>query len=182
MKNSDKIMSWLKRLFVIAGIVVILRVFVFIPFEISGSSMSPTIKPKDALIMTRFGKIKRSDIVVFETNTGERYIKRVIGLPGDQLYYKNDHLYINGHQVEEPYLATNQAKYKENGRQNSPYTSDFTLQKLTGYTTIPAHYYFVMGDNRRFSKDSRSFGLVNQQAMIGKVRCIYYPFSQMKLL
>lgn len=175
-------MSWLKRLFVIGGIVIILRMFVFIPFEISGSSMSPTIKPKDALIMTRFGKVKRFDVVVFETNEGERYIKRIIGLPGDRLEYKNDVLWINGKKVAEPYLTASKQQYKKTGQTNGPYTSDFTLQKLTGYTVIPNQYYFVMGDNRRFSKDSRSFGLVHQQALIGKVRCIYYPFNQIKLL
>lgn len=180
MKQSEKMMDWIKRIFWICCVVVVIRIL-FIPFQTTGSSMSPTIQSNDALIMTRFGHVKRFDIVVFETDNNERYIKRVIGLPGDQLAYKNDKLYINHRYVNEPFLKENQHKFKKDDP-SIAYTSNFDLEQLFGIQKIPDNFYFVMGDNRRFSKDSRSFGLIAKQQLIGKVRLVYYPFSQIKLL
>ena len=178
--KKEQVMEWVKRFFWIICAVLVVRA-IFIPIHITGSSMKPTIDEQDELIMTRFGKVKRFDIVVFETQNGERYIKRVVGLPGETLTYKNDQLYINHQSIAEPFLKENKQKFHRT-TQKMPYTSDFTLKQLLNISRIPQGYYFVMGDNRRFSKDSRSIGLIEQKQLIGKVRGIYYPFNHLKLL
>ena len=96
---------------------------------------------------------ERFDIVVFHAPEQKDYIKRVIGLPGDKVEYKNDTLYINGKAYSEPYLD----EYKDelNG---GALTDDFTLKDITEEETVPEGEIFVMGDNRRFSKDSRHIG------------------------
>lgn len=172
-------MGWVRRLFWIICAVFLIRAL-FIPIQTTGSSMEPTIDERDELIMTRFGRVKRFDIVVFETNSGQRYIKRIIGLPGETLSYKKDKLYINGRYVAEPFLYQNKKQFQ---KENSvmPYTGDFDLKTTLQVSRIPQGYYFVMGDNRRFSKDSRSIGFVEQKQLIGKVRGIYYPLTHIQL-
>lgn len=127
--------------------------------------MMPTLEDGDRMIVNKIGyKIgepKRFDIVVFHAPEQKNYIKRVIGLPGDTLEYKDDQLYINGEPIEEPYLDAYKAQITE-----GTLTEDFTLNDIDvslDSNTIPEGYIFVMGDNRRYSKDSRHIGLVNQK-------------------
>ena len=143
--------------------------------------MQNTIYQNDQVIFTRFGKIKRQDIIIFQMPNKEVYIKRVIGLPGDTVQYKNDHLYINGHEVKEPYLAKNIQDYHRSVAKSIPYTADFNAADITGTKRIPANTYFVLGDNRNLSKDSRTFGVVKRSQIMGIVRMIYYPFNRFKI-
>ncbi len=105
----------------------------------------------------------------------EDYVKRIIGLPGDHIEYKHDKLYINGQFVDEPYLE----KYKKeiNGRQ---LTGDFTLEELTKEKTVPPGYIFVVGDNRLGSWDSRHFGFVKADTVVGKVDLRYWPIQEVQ--
>jgi len=128
----------------------------------------------------KIGEPKRFDIVVFHAPEQKNYIKRVIGLPGDTLEYKDDQLYINGEPIEEPYLDAYKAQITE-----GTLTEDFTLNDIDvslDSNTIPEGYIFVMGDNRRYSKDSRHIGLVNQKEIIGNTSLIFWPFSDIKIV
>lgn len=154
----------------------IIRGFVLIPVPVTGYSMKDTLNQGDMVLMEKFTKVKRFDVIVFEMDDGTNYIKRVIGMPGDSIVYKQDELIINGKTYPEPYLEKND-KPGDTG-----YTTDFTLSDIIGEQTLPEGSYFVMGDNRRNSKDSRSFGTVKKHNILGKARLIYYPFKHIKFI
>ncbi|OTP12133.1 signal peptidase I [Enterococcus sp. 10A9_DIV0425] len=169
---------WLMIKFLICSIVIafILRGFLLIPVPVEGNSMENVLSQGDMVVMEKFSTIKRFDVVVFQLTDGTIYIKRVIGLPGEAVSYENDQLTVDGKQVMEPYLKRN----IRSDHKSAPYTTDFTLEELTGDSKLPADSYFVLGDNRRISKDSRSFGTIPRDAILGKARFVYYPFDQIK--
>lgn len=168
-KYLDLFVQWIK-IFVLAGaLAFIIQGFIFIPITIEGSSMEPTLMPGDHALMEKFSDIKRFDIIVFRLSDGVTYTKRVIGLPGERVAYKDDTLYINNQAIEEPFLQKNKVSKKQ------MYTSNFTSNDIVNESIIPEDTYIVLGDNRNISKDSRSFGGVKLEEIIGKVCYIYYP-------
>ncbi|MEG2255072.1 MAG: signal peptidase I [Vagococcus sp.] len=176
-KIVDMIWHWVKMLVICIPFVVILKAFIFIPVEVTGKSMSPTLKENDFVIMENFSKIDRFDIIVFTAPDGNTYIKRVIGLPGDRIEYEKDQLYVNGKPVEEPFLKDVKKKKNE-----YVFTTDLDTKELIGQEKIPKDQYFVLGDNRRLSKDSRSFGTVKSTAIQGKAQIVYYPIFHSKIV
>lgn len=158
---------------IIIGIYYLLFAFVLSNETVSGPSMQPTFENNDRLIALRHFNLKRNDIVILKAPDQKNalYIKRVIGLPGEMVTSKNDKLFINGKQVPEPYLDNNLKK--EATRNHELYTNNFTLRRR-----IPKNSYFVMGDHRDVSKDSRYFGFVKRSAIIGEVKWRYWPLNQ----
>ncbi len=146
-------------------LIVFIRSFIVTPVRVNGESMYPTLKDREIMLLNkiyyRFNDIKRFDIVVVNTKD-EKIIKRVIGLPGETLKIEDNILYINGQEVKEKFL-------KEE-------TADFDLEDL-GVTKIPSDSYFVMGDNRNNSKDSRMIGPVKKSQIVGKTKLVIFPFS-----
>ncbi len=176
-KVMEVIWHWIKMIVVCTLFTVILRAFIFIPVEVTGKSMSPTLKESDFVVMENFSSIKRFDVVVFTSNDGNTYIKRVIGLPGDHIKYEKDQLYINEKKVEEPFLD-GVKKHKN----EYVFTTDLDSEDLIGTKKIPKDQYFVLGDNRRLSKDSRSFGTVSSSAILGQAKIVYYPILHSKIV
>ncbi|MGX4685971.1 signal peptidase I [Vagococcus sp. JNUCC 83] len=176
-KIVETIWHWLKMFVLCTIIIFIVRAFIFVPLEVTGNSMSPTLKEHDFVVVENFSTVKRFDIIVFHAPDGNTYVKRVIGLPGDRIEYKNDTLYVNEKKVEETFLKDIKKKKNE-----YVLTSDFDTKELLGVKTIPKDQYFVMGDNRRVSKDSRSFGTISSYSIIGKARLVYYPIKDMKII
>lgn len=154
---------------VIIIIVLLIKKFLFSPIRVIGPSMNHTLLDGDIMILDkisyRFNDIERFDIVVIKTNK-TKIIKRVIGLPGDKIEYKDNKLCINGEYVKEDFLDKNTKTY------------DFTLYDLTGYETIPEGYYFVMGDNREESSDSRIIGLISKKNIEGHAKYTIFPFRR----
>lgn len=167
--------EWFKAVIVAGGIILFLRYFIFIPISVAGDSMSPTLTADHYIIYHPSRSIERFDIVLFYDSQGEAYLKRVIGLPGETLVYESDQLYINGNVIPEPYL-------EQNRKNNQLLTPDFTLESLVGVSSIPEDSYFVMGDNRPRSKDSRMFGFVPQQSIKGKASMVIYPFDSLAVI
>ena len=166
MKEIGKTVLW----FLILGAILIgLRHFVFTPVVVKGDSMDPTLIDGERVIALKNTEIKRFDIVTFPApdDPGKNYIKRVIGLPGDTIEYKNDELYINGKEYEEPYLDDDQ-----------PLTSDFTLNDLFGAEKVPEGELFVLGDNRRISKDSRIIGMIKEKNIMADVKFVFWPLDR----
>jgi signal peptidase I len=146
--------------FIIILVVVLIKTFVVSPIRVNGASMDPTLNDKDIMLLDeisyRFSDIERFDIVVVKEED-EYLIKRVIGLPGETVEYKNDKLYIDGKYVKEDF------KHKE--------TFDFS-------TTLGKDEYFIMGDNRTNSTDSRVFGPISRDKIMGKTSLTILPISR----
>lgn len=158
-----------------AGMIAILIVgFVVQPVRVEGQSMMPKLHDQDRIFVNKFiyplrewigdeKPIKRGDIVVllYPDDPSKSYIKRVVGLPGEDVNVESGKLYINGSQVDEPYL-------------DSEYLSS---DSMPGSVHVKDHHYFVLGDNRRNSSDSRYWGLVPEKYIYGKAIFRYYPFT-----
>ena len=141
-----------------------IRAFIASPVRVNGTSMVDTLKEGDILILNKTNKnYKRFDIVVINSN-GTKIIKRIIGLPGENIEYKNNSLYINNKYVKDV---------------DTEPTADFSLEELYGYKMIPEGYYFVMGDNRDGSSDSRDYriGLIKESDIKGKVKFRLWPLN-----
>ena len=148
---------------IILIVVIIIRSFIITPVRVDGVSMSPTLHDGEILLLKKYDKtFERFDVVVFDYD-GSRLVKRVIGLPGETIYYKNNHLFINGEKIDlEEYEFD---------------TEDFELTDL-GYDKIPEGHYFVMGANRYDSKDSRILGPISQDELIGTTGYRIWPLSK----
>ncbi len=167
-------MRSLLRDIIFAGVIAILIVvFVVQPVRVEGQSMMPRLHDQDRIFVNKFiyplrewlgdrEPIKRGDIVVllFPNDPSKSYIKRVVGLPGERVEIEDGKLMINGEVINEPYLDT---EYLSHDSTPSP-------------VDVKSHHYFVMGDNRNNSSDSRSWGLVPEKYIYGQAIFRYYPF------
>ncbi len=152
---------------IVIVVVILLRTFIITPIQVVGTSMTPNLEDGELMLLNKIkykvSDIQRFDIVVVDYTT-KPLIKRVIGLPGETVEYKDDTLYINGKKIEE--------NFKKNGK-----TNDYSIIE-TGYKTIPKDKYFVVGDNRVNSADSRVIGLVDKDQILGKANFVLLPFSK----
>lgn len=179
MKTSWKreLWEWAKAIIVGLLLFIVIRSFLFSNYVVDGQSMMPTLEDEDKLIVNRIGytlgNIDRFDVIVFHATEEDDYVKRVIGLPGDTVSYQNDQLFVNGEPLPEPYLDEFKA-----ASDDLYLTGDFTLEQLPGgESQVPEDMYFVLGDNRRGSKDSRHIGFIPKENVVGEVSVRYWPFD-----
>nr|WP_309098712.1 signal peptidase I [Fredinandcohnia onubensis] len=170
--------EWIKALFIALLIAFIIRVFFLTPAIVEGASMQPTLQDQNRMIVTKIGEPKRFDVVVFHATEEKDYIKRVIGLPGDRIEYKDDTLYINGKPYDEPYLDRSKQELID-----GPLTNSFTLRETpVGSDVVPEGHLFVMGDNRRNSMDSRHIGAIPIDSVVGTTNLVVWPIKEIKIL
>ncbi|OEH92431.1 signal peptidase I [Bacillus solimangrovi] len=180
MRNGTRrmMLSWLRSLSIALLIAIIVRTFVFSSYVVQGESMLPTLQDGNLLIINKIGykitDIRRFDVVVFHANQREDYVKRVIGLPGDTIAVKDNVLYVNEQPFEQPFF-----EHTEDIQSSQIFTDDFTLEGLTGERVVPEDALFVMGDNRMNSRDSRFFGFITTEEVVGKVNLRYWPMQQL---
>ena len=167
----------IKFVFFLVCIGAIWSYFVFIPTDIAGTSMLPTLEGGDKILVNTRSEIDRFDIVVFRDPGMKPVVKRVIGLPGETLYFHNDKLFIDGVHIPEYFLSSTHESEKIGLK-----TSNFTFSEITGISVIPKDEYFVMGDNRRYSYDSRHYGTIPQSSVIGEAQLLYFPFDHATFL
>ena len=173
-KKSMKreIFEWI-MVFVVAGAMAfVIRSLIFEPVRVDGESMMNTLQDKEFMITTKFdyilGDPERFDIVICNypnTEDGMYRVKRIIGLPGETIELRNGDLYVNGEYVEQNFeMTANSTNY--------------------GPFNVPSGHYFVMGDNRNNSKDSRNplVGALDRKMIKGHVRCVVFPFTKIRLM
>jgi len=165
--------TWLRDLAFSVLIAVVLIVFIYQPVKVEGSSMMPTLSDNERIFINKFtyefglGSIDRGDTVVFwfPNDTSKSYIKRVIGLPGDRVRVDGGQVYVNGQALVENYVS------EEN--------RDYSSWRNGDEQTVPKDCYFVLGDHRNSSSDSRSWGYVPRQLIYGKAVFAYWPPDKM---
>lgn len=197
METAKKILKELIPYLLIIAIVLLVRFYLFAPIKVDGASMDPTLHDGEKIFTTKQSKIDRGDIVSFIAPDApdKQYIKRVIGLPGDTVYAKDGILYVNDKPMDEPYLKEytkqfengkllktynkldNADFFKERVRASKNFTEDFSMEE-EGYQTVPENSYFVMGDNRIVSHDSREIGVVSADKITGEAKFIFWPPSK----
>lgn len=161
-------MEWIQAFLIAVILAAIVNNFLFEVVVVDKTSMIPTLQKNDRLIVNRLvyrvSEASRGEIIILRNpeDQQELYVKRLIGLPGDTIEIKDGALYINGSLVEEPYLT-------------EPMVGEYE-------TTVPEGTYFVMGDNRRYSKDSRDIGCIPVDNIIGRAEMRVWPFSAFKTL
>ncbi len=162
----------LESIVVAMAMFVVVYLFLYQPHQVKGASMEPNFHDGEYILTNkyeyRFHQPQRGDVVVFKSpqNPEIDYIKRIIGLPGERIKIVNNHFYINDVQLEEPYIA------------NDLYTYNGSYLSAGEEITIPPDYYFVSGDNRPRSSDSREWGPIHKSAIIGRSQLRYFPFDR----
>lgn len=168
------LLSFLETVVVALVISIVLYLFIMTPHEVIGNSMHPTYQNGEYLmankLLYRFQDPQRGDVIIFKYSDTQDFIKRVIGLPGDKVMLKDGHIYINNQLVDESsYLS------------NSIYTNGGEFLHEGETITVPDNEYFVCGDNRPHSSDSRTFGPISKEDIKGKAWLVYFPFSQFRI-
>jgi signal peptidase I len=163
-RNSMGLMLWLRDLLVATVASVLIITFLYQPVRVEGTSMLPRLEDRDRLFINKFvyhiAAIEHGDVVVFRypRDPEKSYIKRVIALPGDTLRIDRGRVYVNGTLLHEPYVP-------------QEYRDTRSLTEMV----IPAESYFMMGDHRSISSDSRDFGPVDRSLIYGKAVFVYWP-------
>lgn len=162
-----KIIKELYPYVIIIVVVVLIRSFIITPVIVSGNSMKPNLNNGELLLVRKIGynekSIERFDVVVIKEDDDE-IIKRIIGMPGEHISYKNNKLYVNDELVSEDYTHLT--------------TDDFNLEEICSCSTIPEDKYLVLGDNRPISKDSRMIGLIDINDIVGEAVFRLWPISK----
>ena len=138
--------------------VILIRTFIITPVRVDGASMDQTLEDGQILLLYKLANVDYGDIVVLdEEKEGEIIIKRIIGMPGDTVSIRDNTIYVNGEEVEEDYAYGETSDYDE--------------------VTLGDDEYFILGDNRLISKDSRYFGPLKEDELMGEVILRIWPFS-----
>jgi signal peptidase I len=166
-------LAWTRDLLLSVVIAILVILFVYQPVKVEGTSMMPSLEDQERIFINKFiyrfgmGDIQRGDMVVFwfPGDPSKSYIKRVIGLPGDTVEIANGQVSVNGRALKEDYVPSN---YRD--------TQSIEPEH------VPPDHYFVLGDHRSSSNDSRSWGSVHRRHIYGKAVFVYWPIEKMGLI
>jgi len=162
---------WLRDLVISLAISAFIIIFLYQPVKVEGTSMMPCLLDQERIFVNKFvyrlEPIERGDIVVFHYpfDPSKSYIKRVIGISGDRVRIIERQVYVNGHALKETYVPGEYFDYRS-----------------LAETTVPSHSYFVLGDHRSLSNDSRDFGSVDENYIYGKAVFVYWPMDKLGIL
>ena len=165
--------NWFRDLMLSVVIAILVILFVYQPVKVEGTSMMPALEDQERIFINKFiyrfgiGGIERGDTVVFwyPNDPSKSYIKRVIGLPGDQVEIVEGIVTVNGQVLREDYVPP-----------------EFRDRQTVTRLMVPADHYYVLGDHRSSSNDSRSWGAVHRRHIYGKAVFVYWPLEKMGLL
>ncbi|MBP2099963.1 signal peptidase I [Enterococcus rivorum] len=149
--------------------------FFFKVVDVNGYGMMPTLRENDVVLVQRYNNIKRFDLVAFKYGN-DIQVRRVIGLPGEQIRYENDHLFVKDEPIDEKFIVDEINESQRNGRD---FTENFPSAEGK-IVKIPKDYYFILGDNRPYATDSRIYGVVSKDSIIGIVKMQLFPINEWK--
>lgn len=159
--------AWLRDIFLSVALAAIVIVFLYQPVKVEGTSMLPWLQDQQRIFVNKFvysyGEIERGDVIVFRfpLDPSKSYIKRVVGIPGDRVEISDGALYINGDRVEENYVAP---EFEDRGSHPA--------------LDVPEGHFYVLGDHRNTSNDSRIWGTVPREFVTGKAVFAYWPLDR----
>ena len=159
--------AWVRDILVSVLVAALIIIFLYQPVKVEGTSMMPWLQDQERIFINKFvykfEPIQRGDIVVFwyPLDPSKSYIKRVIGLPGETVKISGGRVFVNGQELLEPYLLFDYLDH-----QNYP------------LTRVESDHYYVLGDHRNSSNDSRSWGTVDRKFIYGKAVLVYWPFTK----
>lgn len=162
---------WVRDLLISLGVSAFFIIFLYQPVKVEGTSMLPSLEDQERIFVNKFvyrwEPIARGDVVVFRypRDLSKSYIKRVVAVPGDRVVIDNGRLYVNGRLQHEDYVPAR-----------------FADQRSYPETAVPEGAFFVLGDHRSMSSDSRDFGPVPRDYIVGKAVFIYWPVEKLGLL
>lgn len=168
---QSRLSLWLRDVLISVTASFMIITFLYQPVRVEGTSMLPELRDQDRLFINKFAyhfeNISRGDVVVFHypRDPSKSYIKRIIALPGDTLDIDEGRVYVNGRRIAEPYVPKR-------------YQDERSLPEMV----IPPNEYFVMGDHRSISSDSRDFGPVDRNLIYGKAAFVYWPADNMGVI
>jgi len=166
-----EIKSWTRDLLIAFALAMVIIVFLYQPVKVEGTSMSPLLTDQERIFINkfvyRFEPIQRGDVVVFwyPLDKSKSFIKRVVALPGDTVEIRLGQVLVNGKVLDEPYVP-----------------GQFADRTSLGPARIPEDHFFVLGDHRNSSNDSRVFGPVPGEFIYGKAVFVYWPVERFGLL
>ncbi|MBO0473356.1 signal peptidase I [Enterococcus sp. DIV0840] len=166
-------------IFIVLFLFIIMAATIFALPKSEGYGMAPIVNDGERVFVNRFGTVRRFDLIYFKIpDSEEKSIRRVIGLPGESVQYKNDQLFINQQETIERFL---QSQLKRAEQNEELLTDDFRLSQIpnTKLDRIPKGKYLVLGDNRPYSTDSRYYGLVDEKEIIGTVEMRIWPIHKL---
>lgn len=182
MKTFRNILSWVLPIVLALAFVFVVRTYLLEVVKVSGDSMEPNLVNGEAMIVTKPTAVKRLSVIVFDAygedptaakNTN--YVKRVIGMPGDQVASKNGYIYINNRKLKQSFISKSERGIG---------TGNWTLAGLAKQhnwtyqgNTVPKGHYFVLGDHRSVSEDGRAWGYVNAKKIMGVVKVPFWEGS-----
>jgi len=167
LKLGIELKSWGRDILFAVVIAIFIVIFIVQPVKVEGTSMQPRLIDQERIFVNRFiyriREVQRGDVVVFwfPKDRSKSFIKRVVGIPGDQVEIRQGIVYVNGARIPEPYLLPQFQDYRSYQR-----------------AIVPPGHYFVLGDHRNSSNDSRSWGFVEEQLIYGKAVFSYWPVSR----
>ena len=159
---------WLRDLLIALAISAFIIIFLYQPVKVEGTSMMPGLEDQERIFVNKFvyrwEPLQRGDIVVFRypRDTSKSYIKRVIGVAGDRIRIENGQVFVNGLALDEDYVP-----------------SDYADARSYGEVVVPPNNFFVLGDHRTMSNDSRDFGTVNERYIYAKAVFGYWPMEKL---
>lgn len=163
----------------LTGLIIwLLVIFLFPIAKIDGYGMMPTLSKHDIVFVNRFRSIKRFKLAYIKLPNGQgTSILRIVGLPGEQIEYVQDQLYVNHEMKEEPFILVGK---KQAADKESLFTENFTLSQEFREATIPLGKYLVLGDNRPYATDSRYYGFIDEKDILGIVEMRVLPLHKME--
>ena len=203
MKTIKEILSWVLPVIIGLAVALIIRQCFFTVARVDGPSMEPNLINNERIMVWRRSEIKRGSVIVFNAagidpqaaenggfvknllgTNGTDYVKRVIAVPGDTVAFKNGSIYVNDHKIDQSYISSSEQK---NGSDYNMQPGNWDLKSLSrnwkknqGAVKIPKNQYFVMGDHRSVSNDSRYWGFVPKDKVIGVVKTFPWDTNKQK--